>query len=90
MAIKIADQFLLTEIATVEQAKAYIDYLLSIKACYHFDESAKNIVDEKGHKLFRVVDCGLLDMRRAELFSSEFDWGQHDCPHGYVLEKLGL
>jgi hypothetical protein len=71
-------------IVTVVDAMAFIDDLILHRMDWHFEDQPFDIHRGDGKKLSRS-DCMTLEMRRRELYTESFDWGEHDCPIGYCL-----
>ena len=67
----------------INQAKNYIDDLQKKDLLFHFDDGAIDC-------LYRNNLCDLksaieIDKTIDEIYSSNLDWGEYNCPIGYVL-----
>ena len=80
--MKTTNNFLFTigqPITTINEAKAFIRYLVKKGKLWHFDDDPK----ECG---FTKHQAKLLEKRRDEIFNFTFqDWGQYKCPFGYAI-----
>lgn len=77
-------------IATIEDGKAYIDWLCESGNSYHLEDDAAEIgrFIEAGVFVpsFTLEDAAEYNARAEELY--QLDWGEHDCPIGYMLVVL--
>lgn len=92
--MKITTNFLFTiaqPITTINEARAFIRYLIKKGKCYHFDDDPREVVnfDEQTGETKRVFtdhQADLLDKRIEEIFSfSSKDWANYKCPFGYAM-----
>ncbi len=74
------------DIVTVDDAKKWIDSIIELNLDFHFDD---DLDDVQFHA--RYVDQPLRELlacQRDALYSPDFDWGEFDCPIGYLVEGL--
>ena len=82
--------FFKDRIKTIEQAKAWIETLVADGKDFHFDDDPHEVIDygkrdEHGvcARVFDDAEADLVCERVDEL--AAFDWGEYECPIGYVL-----
>jgi|TARA_R110001583_G_scaffold11711_1_gene52655 hypothetical protein len=74
----------------IEQAKAWIEKLVDAGKEFHFDDDPHEVIDygkrdEHGvcARVFTDDEADLICKRLDEM--AGMDWGEHECPIGYVL-----
>jgi len=83
---------LISPIATLDQAKAWIQELHDKGMMFHFDDSTHDIgntINGQWVNLWSESDALIISQRRDELYSEAFDWSPHDCPIGFALHIMG-
>lgn len=74
-------------IETLDDAKAWIDELVRRRLDFHFDDSPETIeIGLSGFRLWHDDDCAMISDQRDALYC--FEWGEYDCPIGYMLAKI--
>ena len=78
------------QITNIEQAKAWIEKLVDAGMDFHFDDDPHEVIDygkrdEHGvyARVFNDDEADLICKRLDEM--STLDWGNYECPIGYVL-----
>jgi len=81
---------LTTKITNLAEGKAYIKWLCESGNSYHLEDDAADIGNfiEAGIFVptFNPDDAAEYNARAEELYG--LDWGEHDCPIGYMLLVL--
>lgn len=71
-------------ITTLEEGQAYLRDLVRGRVVFHLEDDPAEVVRRDGSPLFHSSAVPLIRQRVAELYAIE-DWGEHDCPIGYLL-----
>jgi hypothetical protein len=73
-------------ITTINEARAFIRYLIKKGKCYHFDDDPRDIFNNDDQRVFTDHQADLLDERIDEIFSfSSKAWANYKCPFGYAM-----
>lgn len=74
-------------IASIEDAKAFIEQLNADGLMWHFDDCAVDCLHET-NPLVPREEAELLNEQRDTLY--DFDWAEFECPIGYALHVMEL
>ena len=78
-------------ITTINEARAFIRYLIKKGKCYHFHDDPREVVDfdkktGETKRVFTDHQANLLDERINEIFSfSSKDYANNKCPFCYTM-----
>lgn len=69
---------------TLNEAKAFINQLQDDGLLYHFEDTAKDCLEDKTSygricRIQRAMD---------EIYCADLDWGEHECPIGYAINLI--
>lgn len=74
-------------ITSFEGAKAWIDALVAADLDFHFEDDPGTIINLANDiPIFLASDVPLIRERVATLYG--YDWGDHECPIGYQLDRI--
>lgn len=77
-----------TPIRDLEQGKAWLKAMKDNHLTFHLEDDPASIVSiPSGERLFTDEQAADLRLRVDELYG--MDWGQYDCPIGYILHLEG-
>lgn len=78
-------RFIRRQIKTIDEARAFIKYLVKIGKCWHFEDDLKEC-RTNNEISFSGYECYFLEQRRNELYKFNNDqWEKYGCPIGYAL-----
>lgn len=78
------------KIETIEQAKAYLEALESTGYMHHLEDDPFDIIWTGGYEAPGIADLQLLKRQANACYNDAFDWAEHECPIGYVLDLKGF
>ncbi len=71
-------------IRNINQAKSYINALVQHGKDFHFDDDPREVIDYgTGERAFTDKEAEAVSKRVGELY--QMQWGEYECPIGYLL-----